>query len=325
MSYLLLLYLVRADQCANRIIIKPGVKHFSFDTNEGDEICINTTLYPSFVVFSTFEKDTLLYKYTSMVQSSNLREDFHTYLRFLPFYMVIPSPFSSFTVQTPSNTSLSFTTVSLPGMCANGILFTNKISHEMVFSKFISGFYGLKVFDDKCLIFTSQGHHNISVDMISDDFEDQLYIYRTFSNFSSISGNSSSTIYGKKDRPVFLRIVADDLSPPDYINLTFQSDSPEPPKPGSSSYVFQYDPPICDEIPVWYSEEITVSMIILLSFLVLLTGILFSMKCVCPESPSMQINSAADGASIASYNATPLLSTFSIQSLYSIEANNLIE
>ena len=309
------------SECDMIINTKIGVKKYEINLKNDGYICFNTTYYPLYISFNNYEKDVLFYQYNSLYNYKTMNETFHTYLRFLPFYISLNSPFSSASVFLPALTNITFTISTLPGMCNNGIFFTNLLNEELSFSKFKTGFFKLDIYDDKCIIFTSQGHQNLEINMESDDLEDQIFIYRSFNNFTSISGNNSIKIFSKKENPLFLRIIADDISPPDYINISFQSDGEPARKPGNSFFIPQFDPPICDDEITWYTEKLTISLIILMSLLLILTGLLISTQCVCKKNDILLMNSAADSIYMSTY-------TNNIQSTYSIlgvDATALIE
>ena len=167
-----------------------GGKKYTIETDYEDKICINTSIFPTFILIDSFNDDTEYLQYFSVSNKTSYL-NFNALLRFLPMYQTLSIPFSSGTIFTPTPTNLTISIVSLPGMCNNGYYFSNKRADSIRFAKVASGFESLTVYDDKCLIFTTFGNKTVSFEMNSNDEEDQLFVYYSYDNYTSISGNSS--------------------------------------------------------------------------------------------------------------------------------------
>jgi hypothetical protein len=150
-------------------------------------------------------------------------------------------------------------------MCADGIYFSTRSSGEMQLARGADGFRGLSVFDDKCLVIGPQDTIDLSVQMISDDFEDQLYVYYSFTNFTSISGNASFELANwhiTDGVPIFVRIVADDFSPPNAINIWYDVAAPPARNPRWDYMLPHVLLQVCD-VPIdWKSEDLAIVLVV---------------------------------------------------------------
>lgn len=275
-----------------------GSKNFIFNTKKKTNICINTTIYPTYIIFNNFEDTTELISYSGVSASGFMEEKYRSLLRFLPFYQEIQSPYGSFTIYNPVKARISFTLITLPGMCTNGIYFSTKLLDSVTFSKHMNGFNKLNIYDDKCVVFTGTGQKKITLKLLSDDYEDQLYVYFSFNNFTSISGNSSLQLEAGTSQPLIFRIVADDFSPPDWATINVETDGDEPRWSGSSFYVPKLEPPFCENVDSWYDEKTAIILIVILIILGILLIVLLAQKCICASEEQM-LRSAAEGFSVS--------------------------
>ena len=284
------------SKCNKEINAGLGARHYEFEMEEDEYICINTSFYPTYIIVDTFEDDTEYTYYSSMTDTEK-SEKFTALLRFLPIYQRLNEPFGAAAIHTPSAAHISITIAALPGMCNNGIYFSNKRKDTIRLSKFSTGFENLQVYDDKCMIFTALGVTNVTFDMISDDYEDQLYAYYTYTNFSSISGNSSASLQFDENNPLIIRIVADDVSPPDWALISIESDGEEPRFEQCDFYVPKLTPPTCKDDNLWYGERLAWMLVIVLGVLVIADAIYVGKQCICKEDEEMMLLSAAEGFS----------------------------
>jgi hypothetical protein len=241
-----------------------GIEQFNYFTNDGDIININVTVYPSFLVFIHFGDDTL---YRDCHYPIDGPPDCHEQvMRFIPIYSSISNPTHLLEIETPVSTNLSFMTVTLPGMCSNGIYFSILQFGTLRLHRGGDGFHNLSVFDDKCLVFGPQEKVSLVLTMKSQDFEDQLFVYWTFTNFTSVSGNGTLKLnnYDGSKEPLFVRFVADDFEAPHEVNIEYLSSANFSRNPR-----FDYAlPPIlfqvCDEESTGSMEGLAISFIILI-------------------------------------------------------------
>ena len=286
--------------CNTKIDVSPGAQSYIIETEENNNVCINTTFYPTFILIDTFSDDTEYIQYNS-IDNGQYNIESNAILRFLPMYQSLETPFSCSTIFTPSPTNLTITTVSLPGLCNDGIYFSNKKTDTIKFSRHSTGFENLDVYDDKCLIFTSIGNKNVSLEINSNDNEDQLFVYYTYDNFTSISGNNSFSFEMDETSltPLIFRIVADDKSPPEWTKVTIETDGDEPRNEMSDFYTPIFVPPTCDDSDLWYNEELAIVLIVL-TVLLFIFCLIAGKQCIKSNKENNNLLSAAEGYSFNS-------------------------
>lgn len=269
-----------------------GTKEYKITNKDDETICIKPLYYPTYIIFSNFGDDTIYYE---NIDGENT--DLSSLLRFLNFYQKIELINSTVMIKTPTGCDVSFTTISFPGTCSNGIYFSNRLTDEINLSQDETGFKKLQVFDDKCMVWATKGEIDISLEMESDDHEDQLYVYYNFTNFQSISGNSSLHLHTDWNRPLFFRLVADDENPPRWAKIKISSTGDPPRRPEFGFYIPDYVPPICDESKNWYSGAVAIAVVIILILLVLSSLVLIGKQCIFIDSEDDLLLSAAEAVS----------------------------
>lgn len=307
----LLFFIFYSIKDCSRIRETPiGSKQYTITTEDDDTLCIKPLYYPTYIVFSQYNNDTVYYG--SIDEDGSAEES--SQLRFLPFYQIIDKYNYTAMIKTPTGGNISFSSISFPGSCADGVYFSTKLQDEIILSQNDSGFKKLQIFDDKCMIWSTKGHLNISLEMESDDNEDQLYIYYNYTEFSSISGNSSLHISTDATKPVFFRLVADDFNPPRWAKIKIRSDGDEPRRAEYGFYIPKFIPPICDDSRRWFSERTAILSLVCLAILMLLTMIMIGKQCIFTESEQDLYLSAAENLS-SHYH----YGTLSVESLASSE------
>jgi hypothetical protein len=159
-------------------------------------------------------------------------------------------------------------TVSLPGMCHDGIYFSTESTGAVLLSQGASRFYNLSIYDDKCFVLGPQNSISIDLDLGSNDFEDQLFVYFSYTNYTSFSGNSSLSLvnYSGPD-PVFLRLVCDDFNPPNYLFFTYDFTGPTGRTPRTDVMIPISPLQVCGVIQAWCTEPLAIAMIVVTALL----------------------------------------------------------
>ncbi|OHT17634.1 hypothetical protein TRFO_00906 [Tritrichomonas foetus] len=258
--------------CKETIQPKLGINNYTFDANENDIICIEPKIYPVYILFSEFPSDTLLEKYIYNPNNNTHLLDFSALLRYLPIYDYSLSPSTRTILKTQSNGSISLTTSVFPGMCSNGIFFSNSEKFDLSFSERSFGFWKINNYDDKCIIFSAS---KIKMEINSNDDEDQFFLYSDFDNFTSISGNNTLMI-DDIERNYLVRFVADDSNIPNHVSLSFEGCSTCNNK--NDMYLPQFLIEKCSNHKKWYGNNIAIVLIILLFAFVLLFLYTLSME-----------------------------------------------
>lgn len=191
----LLIFLLFSQKCNINISIGIGAKFYRIATKDNDNVCFNIRSYPFFIIFNEFDNTVVYQQYsTSSIETEYVKTE-ESLLRFLPVYKMMSSPFEYVVLKTPFATNLSFTVVSLPGMCLNGLYLSNRITDTIVFSKNFDDstkLFKLNEYDDKCIIYSTPFlKQHAKVEMRSEKNTNQIFIYSDFLKYSSIYGNSS--------------------------------------------------------------------------------------------------------------------------------------
>ena len=294
--------------CNFNIDVSPGAETIEIETEENNNICINTTFYPTYLLIDSFADDTEYIQYNS-IESKQYQIESNAILRFLPMYQNLEKPFSSSTIFTPSPTNVTISIISLPGLCNDGVYFSNKRIDSVKFSKYSTGFESLEVYDDKCLIFTSSGNKNATIEISSNDNEDQLFVYYSYDNYTSISGNNSFSFEMDENNsnPLIFRIIADDKSPPEWTRITIETDGDEPRNEMSDYYTPVFVPPTCDDSNLWYNEQVAIVLIVITVLLFILC-LYAGRQCIKSNKENNNLLSAAEGYSFNSLSKNRLMS-----------------
>lgn len=301
------------DNCKFQVNDILSFQNYEFDTEAGDNICINITINPHYLVFQQFEDDTLYIQYTS--NNNNLfKLDFVTLLRFLPIYQAYQDPFSSVTITTPSPTHIAFTSASIPGMCKDGIYFSTLAHDSITLKPDALNFFSLNPYDDKCILFADLADDIIVTTIESDDNEDQLFVYTNFTDYYSFNGNSTFSITSASDSPLLMRIVADDSSPPTLIRIIKNSTNPKNVRnPGMDWFVNKKEPQECNNIKTWYSEGLVIFIIVCTLFFGVVSVSWISVLFICNKYTNRVVYKEATDSSADHSSFLPDFEMFSIR------------
>jgi hypothetical protein len=264
------------SSCTTTIWPDVGVWHHNFSTSDGDAICVNYTVYPTFLIFLEHSPDTFYTEYFSQTNPSNLSKLFSTEVRFLDVYRPILTPFSASEILTKTGCNLAFTTAVLPGLCADGILFSNLPRDYLHFSRSATGFYRLQSSTDKCVLFSAHGVQSFRV-VLNSSLEGQVIVYPNFTSPFALFGNDVRTFSSENDlQGVTVRIVAKDDLPT--VEIDMISTSGQPRFPGREFYQ-DTDAPPSRLKRTWATERVATAMIAVASVLAVVTVALCFIEC----------------------------------------------
>lgn len=318
------IFLFLFENCAHKLFSSIGAQFYSITTNDDDLVCINITTYPFFIIFNEFNNDVIYQQYSSPSNDINLDKKSESLLRFLPVFKMFESPYAFIVLKTPIGGNISFTMASYPGMCQNGMYLSNRMEDNIAFpqSDSLPGaqkFFTLNEYDDKCILYStpfsdfssnsSNLRQHIKIELQSKNCDSQVFIYSSFKDFNSISGNATieqttneppiitnyhndktTTAKGvyklnneTSNSPFIIRIVASEKVPPTLVNISFivESESDENQTSNqlldwnedrSGIYLPAQKIEKCPEEHHWYSLNLAISMIIVtvLTFFALL-------------------------------------------------------
>ena len=257
-----------------------GAELFSQEMNEGEKLCINISYYPSFVVFDDFEKDTLFSIFTHSPLADSPQSVKSTYIRYLNNYVPILDPFVQIVFESESPVNLSFTLLSLPGMCNDGIYFTTKTNENYILSTEESGFNKISPFHDKCIFKSVTDETNVTMSYSTDSHWSQAFVYESYDRYYSI-GNNETHAFSTTD-PYFYRIIVGEHSYYNQLSISFESpDDSEGYMPRDDYFYFEEISNTCNDENTWVNNEIAI--VCLTIFIVLLLTVFLWLTKLCFE------------------------------------------
>jgi hypothetical protein len=282
---MLSLFAISCSGCDYTLIPSLGIQHHNFSTESGDIICLNFTAFPTFIIFNNFESDTFYHEYSAQTEEHPLKKQFSTEVRFLGVFRALLSPYSASAIETITGCDLAFSTAVLPGMCSEGIFFSTLPKDIVEFSDAQTGFFGLENLTDKCLIFSAQAQQTVTAEMQSRDYQDQLIFYTNWTNFTSISGNTTGvfTSVGNTEGMI-VRLVTDEQLPPIAIKLSMQSEAEMPRFFDQAVFIPHVEAQQCGEMPKWYGEATARIVVVGTCLIGAFTLVMLLVECLCGPS-----------------------------------------
>ena len=257
-----------------------GAEMFNTQLNKGESLCINISYYPTFVIFENFAKDTKFdeIKHYPLPSSPETRKS--TYIRYLNNYIPIIDSFVQIVFTAESSDILSFTVLSIPGMCDDGIYFTTKTKDEIILSNSGFGFNKISPFSDKCVFKSVPGETNVSISYETDSSWSQVFVYDSFDDFYSLSNDDSHSF--NTTSPLFYRIIVGEHSYYNKVTVIFESDDELAGyMPRDDYFYFEEIVDYCESEKTWVTPEIAI--IVLTICIILLIIVLLWLGKLCIE------------------------------------------
>ena len=273
------LFLLFEENCHQVLENEIGIKNYrNIELGEGEKICMNLTYYPTFLIFEDFEKDTKFYSIVRSPLPTSPVEQKSTYLRYLKNYKSFIRPFGEFYIEAESAASVSFTVLSMPGMCQDGIFISTNKNEEIELSPKSEGIMNLDSMNDKCVINTVKDTSNISVSFSSDSNWSQIYVYKSLTEFEAVGANET---YEKNEtkHTRLIRIITGNYSNDNRVNIKFASDGDEGYNPRSDFFVYENIADKCKDEAQWVTNEIAVTFVIIAAALILAIVIVIGKMC----------------------------------------------
>lgn len=208
--------------------IKPNVGFTTFHQKIEieEEVCINITYYPFFIIFGEMPQNMKYLEYRSTNSTSKLTLYRSVNGEFLPYFYRIDIPYASITILCPKGGSVSFTIGTFPGICKTGTFFTNFRHLQFELSSELQHEKSIYSFDDKCILFTSRGIQNFTIDF---DLLGNLLIYRNAFDFKLLDGKGSTSFsVNSSSIPTLFRIMIGNTTHSQKASFTIKNDSPPP-------------------------------------------------------------------------------------------------
>lgn len=273
MLFIFLLRFSYQSQCNYTITSQIGMQKFERDLFLGETLCINITFYPFYISFYDLPPSL---KYNEYYSISTDRVDPIDYFfngsdLLNVGFRSFEHPYGSITFTAVENLShVSFTYLSMPGLCTTGIYFCRSSNDRLIFEKNGQGFFKIRNYDDKCIIFIPPTQTIIKFNQESTDQYDQVYIYKNFTDYDGFSGSFSMKEYMySQNETRMLRLLMNSDKTPEKIEINFDPLAIYS-SLKSSYFVPRHKEPECEVIDHWYSEELIITLIVCCVFFFIL-------------------------------------------------------
>ena len=256
-----------------------GAEMFTTELEKGETLCMNISYYPTFVIFENFAKDTKfdVIKHYPVTESPELRKS--TYIRYLNNYISILEPFAQIIFTAESSDLLSFTVLSIPGMCDDGIFFTTKTKNQIILSTEGTGFNKIAPFSDKCVFKSVPGETNVSISYETDSNWSQVFIYDAFDDFYSLSNDDSHSF--NTASPLFYRVLVGEHSNYNKVTVSFDSDDELAGyMPREDYFYFEEIVDYCESEKTWATQEIAIIVLTVCIILLIIVLLWLGMLCI---------------------------------------------
>jgi hypothetical protein len=244
---------ITIGECSERLYGNSGFNQYHTNLEGNKNICINVSTFRFFIAWENYPLDTKVIFYHSFPGSTVLVESNTSLVSDLPFFTEISAPFASITINLPSGGYIAFAYGSSPNMCKTGIKITNSLEYDQVLNDHSSGFEKLDYYEDKCLLFISQGSVNLTLKSNFDGKAQRIIFYQDIMIPKSLLDYSYTfATLDTKSHPLLVRILTQKRK--SHISLTLTSNGTRPTKEDTGVFI----PPstnVCPE-PVncnlWY-------------------------------------------------------------------------
>ena len=238
LGILLLLCERVSANCSHVITGGLGLRTFRAHlTDPNDEICINISIFPFFIVFGEMPGDMEYIEYRSFNDTSRL--DFYKsgIGELLPSFQVINLPFASVTLRCPSCGVVSFSYGSVQSICKTGIFFTNFRNSMIDLSSSFQSEKSLAQNEDKCIVFTAR---NVQRFHMFFALSGCLIVYNGTFDFIKLTGEDEFDFQFNmsNETPSIFRILTGESIMEERFSISIENESPKP----FNEFTSFYDP-----------------------------------------------------------------------------------
>lgn len=231
--------------CTYNIHPNIGFSTFYHLIEVDEEICINITYFPFFIIFNKMPQNMKYLEYRSTKNTKDLTLFRSFDGEYLSYFFRIEYPFASITMFCPRGDFVSFSFGTFPGICKTGTHITNFRKYQFELSSKYQQKNSILPFDDKCVLFTSIGIQRIQIDY---DLLGNLLIYKNAFDFQLLDGKGWIDFsVNSTSMPTLLRILIGNTTHSQRASFFIENDSPPP----LNEFNVFYDPvnrtiPPCD-------------------------------------------------------------------------------
>lgn len=194
-------------------------------------------------------------------------------------YQNLSEPFKQVYIRSKSLSTIDFTTVSLPGMCIDGIYFSTENKILVNFEDEGQHFFNYIKGSDKCMIFAANGNQSIHAKLETPNFDSTINIYRNFTDYTVLNTNDTINVsQSDSNSSIFVRLLIDNLTTPNKLEIFFNSDADNYYEQRNDFQLPQYDSQIC-EFGKLSSKKLGIALLIIISILVICNLYMCSLIC----------------------------------------------
>ena len=260
--------------------ISRGVHHYTHEFKKNDQLLINITQFPFYIIFSSFPENLTYYEYSSRSPERITNRDISFTSNNYQVYRTIELPYGSITLEATKSLTFTFTYAVLPGYCTTGVYMNTDIIDSITMSSKSAGFYQLNNYEDKCFIFTTEAESlQISVKQVSFDASDRVFFHTTYTDSYTRAGNfSESWIEPSVDEVPFVRVLTNRGEPPTNLNIDMSSNGAKPSNPQTVTHIPRGRQLDCEHEMHWYSEELVIMLAVCSGFLAIVLVLLIACR-----------------------------------------------
>lgn len=270
---MLIWYLITLS--ASRIVLDGylGIKNYISYLNETTEFLINANTDHFYLIFNELPPESILKIYIGSVNN-----DYHLNKTLnvddLGLYVFAEFPFTKYVLLTKNTGKIHLSYGSLQDMCNSGVLITNLNQVNFDFSATNeSEYFGLRVGDDKCIIFTDSSQQALMLAL--EGVNGKLFVYEaTYPSKVIYQRGSNLVNVNGKDYPIIVRYVSHSAVNSNTIRVAMVGSVEDPLQPRIAYNFYPAHIPDCPIDTCTFSKaihmyEIGIALILILSIIIL--------------------------------------------------------
>jgi hypothetical protein len=257
-----------------------GAHHAEYTITKEQELCINITQFPFYIMFYEFPDGLIYHEYYSRSPRRQTNRDVVYDSKNYSAYRAIELPYGSITFSTVKDSvEFRFTYATLPGYCRTGMYMNNAGSDKVSLSPTSKGFNLLGNYDDKCFLFATPIQQTIKIKQISLDPNDRVFLHTSYTAAQTYSGNiSKELVWGSDKEPPFVRILTNKGDPPKSLDISLLTASSGASRPETVVHIPRGKAIDCEHEITWYSEDLVIMLIACCVFFAIIFILLIACK-----------------------------------------------
>ena len=206
MLIFLILPYICLSKCDFRMSSDDIVSIKTFYMSKGQELCINSTIFPFVLVFCNVGLENRFYSYRMYSSGRELELDSISSVSYVPFSIRSHPVESSYTIQASSDGNITMGFL-VSNECYDGLLVTSASQNYMTFSSDSSDFYRINPSTKRCIFIADPESYSVQGELKFVHHSDQLcYFKKDMSKICFSYEESFEILKNETDPPVFLQI-----------------------------------------------------------------------------------------------------------------------